>query len=340
MKLLITGAFGNVGKAVLKEAHLRAHEIIVFEVNNKKTSKTAQKYRNKMSKIIFGDIRNSEDIKKAVQNCDGIIHLAAIIPPISKKRKELTMEVNFGGTVNLVNAINETKRKIPFVFTSSASVMGPTQLNNKLVRRDDPLAITGNYEESKIKCEEFLKEKADNYLVFRLAGVLQTFSVLSFASSFSSLEELFDMHPDMRLEMIMAADVATALVTGVEKLKSSSTPKNQAYILAGGKKNGWQLRGREFVSRLFGSLSLPVPDKKYFTPDINSYHLDWYDTTEAQQRFDFQNHNIEDYLKKMKKKFRYFKLPIILLRKIIIKKLVKMSPYYDQFSSKEKTSHS
>lgn len=328
MKLLITGAFGNVGKAVLEEAYVRAHEIIVFEVDNKKTRKAARKYRNKISKITFGDIRNFEDVKNAVQNCDGVIHLAAIIPPLSKKLRELTMDVNYEGTVNLVNAINETKRNIPFVFTSSASVMGPTQLQDKLVGRNDPLVVTGNYEESKIKCEEFLKEKADNYLVFRLAGVLPTFSVMSFAGSFSLLEELFDMHPDMRLEMIMAADVATALVTGVEKLKFGSTPKNQAYILGGGKKNGWQLRGREFVLRLFGSLSLPVPNQKYFASDLNTYHLDWYDTKEAQQEFSFQNHNIEDYFENMKKKFRYFKLPIILFRKTIMKKLVKMSPYY------------
>jgi UDP-glucose 4-epimerase len=328
MKLLITGSFGNVGKAVLEEAYLRAHEIIVFDVDNKMTRRAARKYRNKISDVIFGDIRNFEDVKKAVQNCDAVIHLAAIIPPLSKKRRELTMDVNFGGTVNLVNAINETKRNIPLVFTSSASVMGPTQLQDKLVGRNDPLVVTGNYEASKIKCEELLKEKADNYLVFRLAGVLPTFSVLSFAGSFSLLEELFDMHPDMRLEMIMAADVATALVTGAERLKSGSTPRNQAYILGGGKENGWQLRGGEFVSRLFGSLFLLVPDQKFFARDVNTYHLDWYDTKEAQQEFSFQNNNIEDYLENMKKTFRYFRLPIILFRKIITKKLVKMSPYY------------
>jgi hypothetical protein len=136
------------------------------------------------------------------------------------------------------------------------------------------------------------------------------------------------MHPDMRLEMIMAEDVATALVSGAEKLKSGVTQKNQAYIIGGGEKNGWQLRGEEFLSHLFGSLSLPVPDQKYFTQDINTYHLDRYDTKDAQQEFDFQNHSIEDYFKHLKKRFRIFRLPIMLFRKIIMKKLVKMSTYY------------
>jgi hypothetical protein len=146
------------------------------------------------------------------------------------------------------------------------------------------------------------------------------------------LEELFDMHPDMRLEMVMAEDVATALVTGAEKLNAGSTAKNQAYILGGGKENGWQLRGREFLSNLFGSLSLPVPDQKYFTQDLNTYHLDWYDTKEAQQEFRYQNHTFEEYLTCMRKAFRIYKLPIVLFRGIIVKRLVKMSPYYGHSS--------
>jgi nucleoside-diphosphate-sugar epimerase len=326
MRILITGAFGNIGQAVIEEAHKRQHELIVFEVDNKKTRKAAKKYRKK-AQVIFGDIRKIETIEPAVQQCDAVIHLAAIIPPTSKKLRDLTMDVNYGGTVNLINAIKDTQRAIPFVFTSSASVMGPTQLQNRLVNRNDPLVVTGNYEESKIRCETFLKENADNYLIFRLAGVLPTFSAGSFMSSFALLEELFDMHPDMRLEMVMAEDVATALVTGAEKLKAGATPKDQAYILGGGKENGWQLKGREFLSDLFGALSLRVPDQKYFTQDINKYHLDWYDTKEAQQEFGYQNHTLEDYLARMKKTFRLYKGVIILLRGYIMKRLLKMSPY-------------
>jgi hypothetical protein len=81
------------------------------------------------------------------------------------------------------------------------------------------------------------------------------------------------------------------------------------------------------LSRLFGVLSLPVPDQKYFTQDINTYHLDWYDTMEAQQEFGFQNHTLDEYLKRVRKTFRIYKLPIMLFRKIITRQLAKMSPY-------------
>ena len=330
MNILITGAFGNIGKAVIEEAFKHGHEIIVFEIDNKKNRKDARKYQNKIKKVIFGDIRDYEIVKNAVQECDSVIHLAAIIPPISKKNRKLTMDVNYEGTVNLVNALKDTKENIPFIFTSSASVMGPTQLNDKVVSRNDPLVVTGNYEESKIKCEKFLKENADNYLIFRLSGVLPTLSKMSMSSTLPQMEEIFNMHLKMRLEMIMDLDVAIALINSVEKLKFGSTKKNQAYILAGGKKNGWRLRGGEFISRLFESLSLPMPDQRYFTQDINTYHLDWYDTREVQQEFHFQNHSIQEYLKHMKKSYRIFKFIIILFQKSIMKKLVKLSPYSDK----------
>jgi len=127
MRILITGAFGNVGKAVIEEASSRGHEIVVFEVDNKKTRRAARKYRNRLQKVFLG-IFEILKIEKSVQECDAVIHLAAIIPPLSQKLRELTLDVNFGGIVNLVNAIKETKRKVSLVFVSSASVMGHTQL--------------------------------------------------------------------------------------------------------------------------------------------------------------------------------------------------------------------
>ncbi|MCW4005536.1 MAG: NAD(P)-dependent oxidoreductase [Candidatus Bathyarchaeota archaeon] len=330
MRLLVTGAFGNIGKAVIGEACSRGHELVVFEVDNKKTRKAARQYKDRIAGVVFGDIRDFGSVKAAVAQSDAVIHLAAIIPPLSKKNRDLTMAVNYGGTENLLKAIQTANPGMPLVFTSSASVMGPTQHQNRLVNRNDPLVVTGNYEESKIKCEELLKRSADNYLVFRLAGVLPTFSPWSFRDVFPLLEEIFDMHPDMRLEMITAQDVATALVTGAEKLKTKATPKNQAYILGGGEKNGWQLHGKQFLSSFFGAFSLPLPDTKYFTPNINTYHLDWYDTKKAQQEFNFQNHTLTQYLQQLQKSARPFKLPITLLRRFILKKLTQMSPYHPQ----------
>ena len=87
LKILITGAYGNIGKAVIEEAHKRRHEITVFEIDIKETRKAANKYR-KVAKTMFVDIRDFENVKEAVRQTDALIHLAAIIPPLSKQNKK------------------------------------------------------------------------------------------------------------------------------------------------------------------------------------------------------------------------------------------------------------
>ena len=73
-----------------------------------------------------------------------------------------------------------------------------------------------------------------------------------------------------------------------------------------------------------------MPERKYFTHDINAYHLDWYDTEEAQKEFSFQNNGIQDFFDFMLKKYGKFKPVIKLFKKALLRKITSMSPYYPQ----------
>jgi putative NADH-flavin reductase len=44
VKTLMVGAFENIGKAVIEEAHKRHHEIIVFEIDSKRTPTAARQF--------------------------------------------------------------------------------------------------------------------------------------------------------------------------------------------------------------------------------------------------------------------------------------------------------
>ena len=67
MKVLLTGAFGNVGLSTLKELIEKDYAVRVFEVYNKKNRKIAKKFKNQVE-IVWGDLRNKDDVNKAVQN--------------------------------------------------------------------------------------------------------------------------------------------------------------------------------------------------------------------------------------------------------------------------------
>ena len=45
MNILVTGAYGNIGRPVIYEILKRNHEITVFEKKSKRTLKAARKYK-------------------------------------------------------------------------------------------------------------------------------------------------------------------------------------------------------------------------------------------------------------------------------------------------------
>jgi hypothetical protein len=117
------------------------------------------------------------------------------------------------------------------------------------------------------------------------------------------------------------------LVTGAKTTSGWHSKKISRIFLVWRKK--WLAAKREdFLSHLFGSLSLPLPDRKIFHANINTYHLDRYEHCRSPARICFSESFHRSLLQHMKKTFGIFKLPIILFRRFIIKRLVKMSPYY------------
>jgi UDP-glucose 4-epimerase len=86
MKVLLTGAFGNVGESVLLALFNRGYEITCFDLHtdiSKKTYKRLTKVGN--FDVVWGDITDKSSVEQAMQDANCIIHLAAIIPPLSEK---------------------------------------------------------------------------------------------------------------------------------------------------------------------------------------------------------------------------------------------------------------
>ena len=93
MNILVTGADGLLGNNLIRELLHRGHSIRAFLQPERK-----QVTLNELNiEKYFGNLLNQEEILQASKECDAIIHLAAIIPPVSKKHRELTMTVNYGG---------------------------------------------------------------------------------------------------------------------------------------------------------------------------------------------------------------------------------------------------
>ena len=108
MKVLLTGAFGNIGRSTLDELLRQGHTVRCFVSRRKSHERTARRYEGKIE-LIQGDIRQSADLTKAVQDQEVIVHLAYMIPPPSEDNPLLAHSINIDGTRNLLRAA----RKLP-----------------------------------------------------------------------------------------------------------------------------------------------------------------------------------------------------------------------------------
>lgn len=320
MKVLVTGAYGNIGRAVLDEVLKRGHEVTVFEQKSARTRRAARKYRNKVKKTIFGDIAEYSSVLDAVRGSEAVIHLAAIIPPASRNR-ELCYLVNVDGTENVAKAIVEDGNTAVLIHSSSCSIMGPTQDQKPPVRVEQKPKPTDDYTKSKVLSEEKIASSGvARYCITRLGAVMPSKGVWKF----KTLAYGFEFPYNSRIEMILDSDVGLAQITAAEKLRLGLIESGNVYFLGGG--NKCRLTYGNFMNGLLDSIDIPGLRKEYFT--IKASFLDWLDTKKAQKDLEFQRYTFEDY----KKIFRHNMKRYLFFTKFFgrpIRWLIKMkSPYF------------
>ena len=300
MKVLITGAFGGVGTEVLRCAQEKGWSVYVFELDSKHNRKRASEYGSRLKKVYWGDLRNFEDVKTAVAGKDIIIHLGAVITPLSEKLPDLSYAVNVEGTKNIITAVSRSDKAAGLVFSSSMSIMGADANRNPPLKVSDPVRISSHYTGHKIECEKLLKDSDIRWTILRLGAVLNTELSAGGGSVREMLDEVFTMSLDNRIEGIWNLDAAAAMTASAELLHQSDEICRKTFFIGGGKQNGWQLTVREFYKGIFGALGFGLPDESSFSRQ--PYYADWLDTEEGQFYLKYQNHTFEGFLKEMKKK--------------------------------------
>jgi len=327
MNVLLTGAFGNVGKSTVEELVKQGHTVRCFDLETRPNKKTARRFVRSLGdqiQVVWGDLRRVEDVAAAVRDQDVVIHLAFIIPKLSatgiesEKHPDWGQEINVGGTQHLLDAMKGLPKPPKIIFTSSCHVYGRTQHLRPPRTVSDPVHPVEHYTRHKIECERMVRASGLEWTIFRLG--------VTFPLAMKLDPGMFDVPLDNRLEFVHTRDVGLALANAV----SSEEVWGKTLLIGGGPDCQYYYRGVAW--RILDGLGVGMLPEEAFSS--TPFCIDWMDTAESQRLLRYQQRDLEDYIDDMVALVGYRRHLIRLFRPFIRYWLLRKSPYLGRSRAK------
>jgi UDP-glucose 4-epimerase len=276
MRLLVTGALGNIGSHTLPELIRRGHQVRIL---SRLTTDARKAAKDLKVETVWGDITHRDVVERATAGVDAVIHLAALIPPEADERPDEAQATNVDGTANVIAACLAQPEPPSLLFTSTFDVHGHTLDKPPPRHVDDPLIATNGYTAHKIECETMIRASGLQWCIFRLADV----PILGIRDPHPIM---FEIGLDNRIEALHADDAGLAIANALE------TPAVWGRVLFVGGGASCQLTYREYLSRMLAAMGIePLPDEAFSTA---VYATDWIDTEESEALLHYQRHTFDD----------------------------------------------
>jgi Nucleoside-diphosphate-sugar epimerases len=313
MHILLTGAYGNIGSSTLQELVKQGHTVRCFDIKTPRTEKMAHRFDDQPAvERYWADLRNVEQVQRAVQGQDIIIHFGGILPPYVDQDLDKAKAVNVGGTRNLIEAAHQQKQPPKFLFASSLDLFGYTQDQQPPRKVTDPVQATDAYTEHKIECEQLLKQSGLEWAIFRFADVpaeqVHKFDPIMFRIPLAN-----------RFEVVHRSNAALAVANGIK-----SQIWGQIWLIGGGK--DCQVTYRDYLNAALSKNGIGTfPDAAF---GHEQYCTDWLDTTESQALLHYQRHNFEQIMQDFADPVPVLKTIMPMLRPFVQRYLLKQSPYW------------
>ncbi len=282
MKILLTGATGTMGYATLKSLTELSNrpEITLLVRDSKKNRKKLTPYLNlSQIKIVWGDLRDSKAVRKAMEGADIVLHVGGMVSPKADYYPETTLEVNVKGMQNIIDAALSVPASCQpaVVYIGSVSQYGPREAPQHWCRTGDPMvpAEHDSYALSKIKAERILAESGlKKWVSLRQTGILYP------ALLFNGTDPItFHVPLAGVLEWTTVEESANLLANLCRKFEERDLPKNfwrRFYNIGSGQL--FRLTNYQFEQQLLGALSCPAPEKIFDTNWFASrnFHGAWF----------------------------------------------------------------
>jgi nucleoside-diphosphate-sugar epimerase len=300
MKVLLTGAMGNIGLSTLEALLVERHDVVAFDLASRRAHRLASRFDRRVH-FVWGDITDPESLRYALDGVDAVIHLAAIIPPNTDRAPDLARRVNLDATRGLIAEMEASPTANRLVFASSQGVFGDVQDREPPLRVDTPVSPTDEYGRQKVACENAIRQSRLRWSILRLAAV----TPIHLQAQDPSI--MFEFSPDARFEFLHPADAGTAFARAVACEESVG----KTLYIAGG--TTCRMTYYEFTNALMNAIGIgPIPVDAFVRRMPFRFFGDWVDTEESQRLLQYQQRGLNEQLGDMQKDFGLL-VPIIRL---------------------------
>jgi len=315
-KILVTGAFGNIGTYTVRELLSRGYAVRAFDLKTGMNKKSAAAFGDQIE-IVWGDISNPSSAAGAVAGVDYVVHLAFILPTLSETNPALAESVNIGGTGNIIQAMKLQKNKPGILLASSYAVYGDTRGVKGLVTLKTPVKPSNNYTHHKVSIETAVKKSGLPWIIFRFGAVLCADTILK--GKFDSL--IFEQPPDAHQEFIHTADAARAIANAIE----TKNAWKKIHLISGGSE--CRLEYRDLINRSLEAMGIGSLPDSVFSP-VALQGGAWMDTSESQKLLKYQRCTYDAHCRQIIESAGPRRRFIQALGPVIRWYLKRMSPFY------------
>ena len=315
MKVLLTGALGNVGEYTVGALIEEGHDVVAFDLESPKTRKVAAQLDERAQRV-WGDVTDPASLAAALDGADAVVHLAAILTP--DESPDLARRVNLEATRNLIDQMESSPTARRLVFASSHGIFGEVQDREPPLRVDTPPTPVNDYGRQKLACEQAIGQSSLRWSLLRLAVAPPT-RLIGYSHDPS---QAFEFSADGRIEFVHPADAATAFARAV----ACDATIGKILYVGGGPR--CQMTNRQFLNELMGGIGFGfIPDEAFVRTEVPRYSGDWVDSEESQRLLQYQKRDLSDLTADMRRELGLVAPLLRLFRPLATWGLLRSSPY-------------
>lgn len=331
--IAITGGTGHMGvqtvKKLLELPNISKIKLLVRPENKTlpKLLKFVGTERNRLE-VVSGSLTNFHSLEKLVAGTQYVIHMAAVIPPLSDQNPQRSYEANEQGSHNMIKAIEAISENQPkFIDITSVALYGNRDEKHLWGRVGDPLLVSpfDVYSVNKLRGEfAVLESKIQNWAILRQSAMIYR------AMVDGNLSDGLIFHTTFNgpLEWVSDEDSGTLIKHIIEKDQTDDLSKvfwKRVFNIGAPAEN--RVTGFETLNEGFKLINGSTKD--FFNPDFNitkNFHGVWYyDSDVLEDLFHYKSWKLNDYWSEIGKCHSYYKaavvVPSVLIKKCAIERL-------------------